>query len=238
MEKILLLLIVVLLITGCASNQQLGMVMTGDTVTSYSKVIDERIEPIYYETIERPSGLLFVGDSRIVESGADGYYRYEIIQLEHNGDITTYENLAETVPATAEIIEVGVKTLESVTQGVYDDAFASALFESINQSRRDVYLTELSWSDELSQAAKTRAKELLITFDHKRPDGRLWDTVSSHVYAENIAYGQKTSEEAQAGFMQSESHRDNILYGDFGTVGTAVIRDVRGMYYYVQLFGY
>ncbi|WZU02037.1 hypothetical protein MGH68_02855 [Erysipelothrix sp. D19-032] len=99
MEKILLILIVVLLITGCASNRQLGMVMTGDKVASYSKVIDERIEPIYYETIERSSGLLFVGDSRIVESGADGYYRYEIIQLEHNGDITTYENLAETVPA-------------------------------------------------------------------------------------------------------------------------------------------
>ncbi|WZU03085.1 CAP domain-containing protein [Erysipelothrix sp. D19-032] len=90
-----------------------------------------------------------------------------------------------------------------MTQGVYDDVLASALFESINQSRRDVYLSELTWSNELSQVAKTRAKELLITFDHKRPDGRLWDTVSSHVYAENIAYGQKTSEEAQAGFMQS-----------------------------------
>ena len=117
-------------------------------------------------------------------------------------------------------------------------AVAKAAFDQVNQQRAAAGLKGLSWSNGLEQASDVRAVEASEVWSHSRPDGSdYWTVNSSIVYGENLAKGFNTAEEAVDAWMNSISHRDNILFPDYKTGAIAIhIKD--GQWYWANEFGY
>ena len=126
-------------------------------------------------------------------------------------------------------------------EAYYDDAMAREAFGYINEYRVANGLPELTWNDTLYEGAKTRAKELVTSMSHTRPDGSSCSTIlsdlglSTNVYfGENIAYGYDTRGVAD-GWYNSEGHRANMLKAEY-TNGAIGCYCVAGVYYWVNLF--
>lgn len=78
--------------------------------------------------------------------------------------------------------------------------------------------------------AQVRAVETKTLFSHTRPDGSSFSTalkeqgVSYRGAGENIAWGQKTSEQVMEGWMNSAGHRANILNEKYTSLGVVTTR--------------
>ncbi|MCL2580020.1 MAG: CAP domain-containing protein [Oscillospiraceae bacterium] len=113
----------------------------------------------------------------------------------------------------------------------------------VNLERERAGLKPLEVNHTLVQAAQIRAGELPHSFSHNRPNGRRWSTVLDEVgldlfsWGENIAYGQQTPAAVVADWMDSPTHRENILRERFTLIGVGFHQDERGRYHWVQLFG-
>ena len=94
--------------------------------------------------------------------------------------------------------------------------------------------------------AKLRAQELLVRFEHTRPDGTPFFTVFDELgvnelfssMGENIAMGHRSPEDVVDAWMNSPGHRANILDPDYEqlAVGVVEIPNSPGRYATVQLF--
>ncbi len=121
----------------------------------------------------------------------------------------------------------------------YDDG---AIWELTNTQRTAAGLPALTWDNSLWSSATLRAFEISGFYSHTRPDGSSCFTAVSpdlHLYimGENIAMGQRSPEEVVTAWMNSESHRENIMDPEFNRIGTACYRDARGRAHWVQMFG-
>ena len=112
-----------------------------------------------------------------------------------------------------------------------------------NLERISVGLTPYQTANSLKNVASLRANELLIDFNHMRPDGRPFDTAleeagfSVSAAGENIAYDYKgTAESVVSLWMNSQYHRENILSKEFNYIGVAAVQRSDGRYYWTQLF--
>lgn len=120
-------------------------------------------------------------------------------------------------------------------------ALAQEITALVNAERTANGLREVTVSDSLNQAAAVRAKEITGTFSHFRPDGTRCHTVLDDLNidftfaGENIAYGQDTPAEVMNDWMESESHRKNILNSRYEEIGVACYKQ-NGIYYWVQVF--
>lgn len=124
----------------------------------------------------------------------------------------------------------------------WDTALAQGLLKLMNDARRTVGEEPLIMDEgALMQAARTRAKEITVLFDHQRPNGDNWDTafaqyrVDYRYAGENIASGQPTAESAYNSFWNSETHRENMLKDSYTHVAIAAMR-WEDTVYWVQLF--
>jgi len=122
---------------------------------------------------------------------------------------------------------------------------AGSLLKMVNDLRAENGLAPLSWSDDLASCANVRAAELPYASDdqnmsHIRPDGSEWWTVNpSIMYGENIACGQQSASEVFQAWVNSPSHKDNMLNPDYKTMGAAYCVSGDGAYgtYWAQEFG-
>lgn len=118
-------------------------------------------------------------------------------------------------------------------------AIAVEAFNTVNEQRVANGLAELVWSDELATAAQVRATEIVSTFSHTRPNGSDWWTVNNQImYGENLAKGYKTAARCVDGWMNSPTHRQNVLDAGFVTCGIAIYEDSNGKLYWAQEFGF
>ena len=94
----------------------------------------------------------------------------------------------------------------------------------VNQERVRNGLGKLSWGDTCADAAETRAQELVQLYSHTRPDGTPWSTAceapdksTEQVEGENLVVGSSavSPETTVAAWMNSETHRANILNPDY-----------------------
>ncbi len=153
---------------------------------------------------------------------------------------------AEQVPAQAETATVPVEDMATIPDeetatvttpdegieqenagevNVQEKMTASELLQCINAERSIAGLAPLSWSDELATAAGVRSVETVTRFEHTRPDGTDFFTVSELAMAENLARGtlQTTAQEIVDKWMESTGgHRQNILDSGLYTIGIAV----------------
>ena len=102
------------------------------------------------------------------------------------------------------------------------------LFTLINARRDMKDLQPLEWSDELSQVANLRAKELSESMTHTRPDGSAPKTAYQEngivfsVAGENIAGGLTEAADVMAKWDSIKASRNNLLRKNFfyAAVGT------------------
>ena len=129
----------------------------------------------------------------------------------------------------------------SNTSSGYVDSYANEVLTLVNEQRSQAGLGALSWDSNLASAANVRAKEIVSSFSHTRPDGSACFTAvvndgSYMTLGENIAYGYTGASSVMNGWMNSEGHRANILNGSFTKLGVSCYYE-NGTYYWVQIFG-
>ena len=148
-----------------------------------------------------------------------------------NNSATEYAHTKEP------IIEPNIEQPQILPEFTYINA--RGMLSLINAERANHGLQPLIWSDSLTASARIRAREITVSFSHTRPDGRLWNTVGTSVNGENLAARQRTLEIAFRAWMESPSHRENILRPDFRSVGIVGLHspNTEHTYYWVQLFG-
>lgn len=114
----------------------------------------------------------------------------------------------------------------------------------INQERATVGLPGVSQNASLDAVAQIRAREIVTTFAHTRPNGTDWYTVLDEngvtymCAGENIAAGHGTPQDVMVAWMNSDGHRANILNSSFGQVGIGYYTDPNSIYgtFWVQIF--
>ena len=115
-------------------------------------------------------------------------------------------------------------------------SLADEVVRHTNMEREQRGLPALRVDAELERAAAVRARELVGSFSHTRPDGSDWSTVSASVSGENIAKGHDSADRVMAAWMSSDGHRDNILRAGYTRIGVCAL-EAGGVLYWVQLFG-
>ncbi len=123
-------------------------------------------------------------------------------------------------------------------------SYVTRIAELVNQERAAAGLSPVTVSAQLTAAANIRAREIVSNFAHYRPNGTYFNTVltqnniSYRKAGENIAYGYDTPERVMTEWMNSPSHRANILTDVFTTIGIGYYQDGNGVKYWTQLFTY
>ena len=123
----------------------------------------------------------------------------------------------------------------------FNTAYEAQVLRLVNAERAKTGLAPLVMDDGAVKVAHLRAKEIVQSFSHTRPDGRSCFTAASdsglsyRFAGENIAYGYKTPEQVVNGWMNSEGHRKNILSASFTKIGIGCYES-SGVLYWSQFF--
>ena len=133
------------------------------------------------------------------------------------------------------------------TEDDYTTQSASAqeqkMLNLLNQDRNNNGLPSLALDPTLSDIARIKSRDMRDNryFAHQSPTyGNVRDMLRSFGYAfngagENIAH-HATVEKAQAAFMSSAGHRQNILSSAWTKVGIGICFDANGFVYVTQIF--
>lgn len=123
--------------------------------------------------------------------------------------------------------------LFSIQQNIFfADITKTAVMNLINAERKTLGLPELRANPVLDKAAMLKAKDMLAKdyFSHQSPDGVSpwsWFKTVGYRYntaGENLAIGFVDSEEVYKAWMNSPSHKANILNQNFQETGVAVLQ--------------
>ncbi|MBR2109342.1 MAG: hypothetical protein IJ932_05290 [Ruminococcus sp.] len=123
----------------------------------------------------------------------------------------------------------------------FNETYEAEVIKLVNAERAKQGLSALSKNDGAVNAARVRAKEIVSSFSHTRPDGRSCFTAASDLgvtyrtAGENIAYGYSTPAQVVNGWMNSEGHRKNILSKSFNKIGVGCYSS-SGVLYWSQFF--
>ena len=118
-------------------------------------------------------------------------------------------------------------------------AEALKAYNLVNAEREAEGLDSLTWDANLESTSSVRSKECSQSFSHTRPNGSAWYTVNSKIQGgENLAFGFDDAASAVDAWMNSPTHKDNILYPDFEKVAISVYVTDDGTAYWAEEFGY
>ncbi len=157
-----------------------------------------------------------------------------------------------TVNASGRVVArgVGTATVKAVTKGgasavcqvTVKQSDVDEVIALVNSERAKEGLPALEKREDVCALADIRAQELTESFSHTRPDGRSCFSIFSDynvndwsTIGENIAYGQSSPTAVMNSWMNSKSHRENIMNEDFTGIGIGVYQQ-DGRKYWVQLF--
>jgi len=113
----------------------------------------------------------------------------------------------------------------------FADITKSALENFVNQTRQSIGLPTLTENQKLDQAAKLKAENMVQDqyFNHISPSGVspwFWFLKAGYNYkyaGENLAVGFYDSQEVYDAWLNSPSHKANIVNPNYTEVGTAVM---------------
>jgi uncharacterized protein YkwD len=123
----------------------------------------------------------------------------------------------------------------------YKTAYENEVITLVNEERAKYGLSPLSKDDGASKVARVRAKEIVKSFSHTRPDGTSCFTAAKELgvtyrsAGENIAFGYSSPKQVVKGWMNSEGHRKNILSSSFSKIGVGCFES-SGVLYWSQFF--
>ena len=134
-----------------------------------------------------------------------------------------------------------IKNGSQTNQRVNVKKFPQEVLRLVNEERAKVGLGPLRFANDLAASAYVRATELPTKFSHTRPDGSKCFTAMpkrGHIIGENLAGGQKTPKQVVQAWMDSKSHRANILGKKYTELGVVYYYQPNSKYkhYWVQHF--
>jgi hypothetical protein len=156
-----------------------------------------------------------------------------------NQDTKTHHNIGHTLFVLGAFVAILGLTILAPMNATITKAFGvSDIIELSNEARKNQSLEPLQINTALMNAAQMKAEDMAEQhyFAHTAPDGSVaWDYFKEASYkyslaGENLAI---TNEDAQAvidGWLNSQTHRDNLLnskYADFG-IGLASFGEYQG----------
>lgn len=115
--------------------------------------------------------------------------------------------------------------------------YANDVLKKVNKERLKAGVSALKMDGSLLQTAMLRASETSVQFSHTRPDGTICFSANEKMFGENIAMGQNSPSEVMKSWMNSDGHRENILYADYQSIGVGCVK-YNGTLYWVQCFGF
>lgn len=115
--------------------------------------------------------------------------------------------------------------------GLATDITVTRLYEMTNRKRVEQGLQALSYNGKLAEAAQKKAEDMIAKnyWAHYPPGGGTpWDFVVGAGYkyefaGENLAHGFMFSDQVVEAWMNSDSHRSNLLKSEYDEVGFAVL---------------
>jgi len=118
--------------------------------------------------------------------------------------------------------------------GFATDISTQKLLTLTNEERAKDGLSELSYNLKLEEAAQKKAKDMFAKdyWSHYGPSGETpWDFILDSDYqyeyaGENLAKNFLFSGDVVNAWMNSETHRDNILRKEYSEVGFAIVNGV------------
>ena len=121
------------------------------------------------------------------------------------------------------------------------DNFVWEVLRLVNVERAKVGAAPLKFAEDLRASAYVRATEITRKFSHTRPDGSKCFTAMpqrGHVLGENLAGGQTSPAQVVQAWMDSKSHRDNMLSKRYKEIGIVYYykQNSRYKHYWVQHF--
>lgn len=139
-------------------------------------------------------------------------------------------------------------TITNNILGFATDITIEKLYELTNEERFKYNLPILNYDNKLSQAAQKKAEDMFKKdyWAHYAPNGATpWQFILSNGYkyeyaGENLAKNFLFSKGVIEAWMQSESHRENLLRKEYSDVGFAVVNGILNgeeTTLVVQLFG-
>ena len=128
-----------------------------------------------------------------------------------------------------------------------DASVAADVVRHTNDARARNGLPALRTSTKLLEAARIHAEQMASAerAAHTIPGARyptMQDRIAAVGYsymqiAENVAWNQRTAQEAVVSWMSSSGHRANILDAGLTEIGAAMAKSSRGEPYWIQVFG-
>lgn len=127
-------------------------------------------------------------------------------------------------------LKISQKPLGNVL-GFATDIQAQKLYELTNKERAKAGLGGLSFNEKLSQAAYKKAQDMFAKnyWAHYAPDGKTpWDFMYGVGYqyeyaGENLAKNFLFSDHVIEAWMNSSSHKENVLKKDYTEIGFAIV---------------
>lgn len=164
--------------------------------------------------------------------GAGTYY----IQVKRKGGNSSYKlksvlrevSTGSTPDPNIPVVEPTANSTEAEAEKAQRVTFMNEVLALTNVERRNANLPEFTLNQNLSNAAQIQSKDLAQKdfFAHISPTGKtLADRLEESGYTgyatagENIAAGQISAEQVVREWMESPSHRENILDSEFTELG-------------------
>ena len=174
---------------------------------------------------------------------------YVILNGKEHIDYQRYNPVTGNVIETEEtdnndndIVTLPTEKEQSIEYQTTYDNINEEIFALINQIRQKNNLPVLTYNKNLQAAADLRAKESSIQFSHTRPDGSSCHSVITDDYfvvGENLLKADpelSTAAMMVDAWMNSKSHRDNILLQHFTETAIGVYVADDNVTYVAQLF--
>lgn len=106
----------------------------------------------------------------------------------------------------------------------------TGLLQLVNKEREKASLHPLQRNDKLSSSAKAKCSDMVVRnyWSHQTPDGTLpWAFIKNEGYqyrtvGENLARGYQTNEQIVSAWMNSETHKAEVLDKSFTESGVAI----------------
>lgn len=119
------------------------------------------------------------------------------------------------------------KDVSASSSEKYNYLYEYEVFTLVNDIRRSNDLTEFEWDSTLADTGRLHARDMYTRkfFDHINPDNkspfdRMKENGITYMYAaENIAQGYTSPKDAVNSWMNSDSHRENILNPTLKKIG-------------------
>lgn len=112
-------------------------------------------------------------------------------------------------------------------KGSVDYDFADEILMRVNNARVDEGLPILTMNTEVTDSANIRARECILKYSHRRPVSDEWTALMPSGYThvgENLAIGYERAESVVAAWLNSPTHKANIMNGEYVSIGIGVFR--------------